>query len=283
MKGIKRRTFEIVSRAEEDDLVSKLFDVVILSLIMLNVIGIVMESFETMRMLERPMYRLFSLISILIFSFEYVARVWTSDLLVDGLGPIRSRLKYMLTPMAVIDLLAILPFYLPMLIGVDLRFLRIFRMARVLRLFRTSRYSRAMDMLGRVIEDKKEELMITLSILVMLILVASTLMYNVEHDAQPEAFPNIIASFWWAIITLTTVGYGDVYPITVVGRFLAAIISILGVGIVALPTGILSSGFMKEIDALAAAEKEAREAEEEKNHVHVSEYTYCPHCGEKIK
>jgi len=122
-------------------------------------------------------------------------------------------------------------------------------------------------MLSRVLKNEKEKLLVTVFITFLLILIASTLMYYLESEVQPEAFPNIIAALWWAIATLTTVGYGDVYPITTMGKFLSGIIALLGIGLVALPTGILSSGFMGEM----ASDKNEKKS-----------YKYCPHCGERI-
>ncbi len=151
--------------------------------------------------------------------------------------------------MAIIDLMAILPFYLPFIIKIDLRSLRILRLVRLLRILKLNRYTKSMKVLGRVIKRKKEELIVTVFITGILMLLAASIMFYIENETQPEAFPNIIASFWWAIATLTTVGYGDIYPVTFLGKFLAGIIAFLGIGLVALPTGIISSGFIEEVES----------------------------------
>lgn len=166
--------------------------------------------------------------------------------------------------MALIDLAAILPFYLPMVFSIDLRFLRMLRLFRIMRVFKLNRYNSAMETIGNVFKNEKEKLFHTIFIMVILIVFASSLMYYVENPAQPDKFPNIVASIWWAVATLTTVGYGDVYPITALGKFLSGIIAIFGIGIVALPTGIISSGFMSEV-----------ESKEKRLHI-------CPHCGKKL-
>ena len=152
----------------------------------------------------------------------------------------------MTSPMALIDLLAILPFYLPFA-EIDLRFIRIFRLFRIFRLLKISRYINAAEMIRNVIVNKKEELLISLFAISVLLLVVSSFMYFVEGDIQPQAFGSIPKSLWWGVITMTTVGYGDVYPVTTVGKILGSIVAILGVGIVALPTGLLASGFSDEI------------------------------------
>ena len=164
-----------------------------------------------------------------------------------------SDLKYLVSPMAIIDLLAILPFYLPMFVLVDLRFLRMFRISRLLRIFKLNRYTEALSLILDVVKAKKDELLAALFVMGFMIMISSTMIYYFETDVQPDVFPNIIASFWWSIATLTSVGYGDIYPITTMGKIFAGIIAILGIGLVALPTGIISSGF---IAAVSKKEKE---------------------------
>ena len=173
--------------------------------------------------------------------------------------------------MAIIDLMAILPFYLPLLLPVDLRFLRILRLTRLLRLLKVQRYSKSLQLIGIVLKKKKEELIVTVFVTFILMVFASTLMYYLESDVQPDQFPNIISAFWWAIATLTTIGYGDVYPVTGWGRLLSGIIALLGIGLVALPTGILSSGFIEELSRQKSKDIEKSE-----------QYKYCPYCGKRI-
>ncbi|MCH8327192.1 MAG: ion transporter [Candidatus Marinimicrobia bacterium] len=211
-------------------------------------------------------FKLFELFSITIFSVEYLLRVWTCTENERYSGSIMGRLRYILTPMALIDLVAILPFYLPLIMPVDLRFLRALRILRIFRLLKFARYSRAVRIFGRVIHEKKEELVISLSaILVALVLIAS-LMYYLEKDIQPEAFGSIPAALWWGVVSLTTVGYGDVYPITPLGKIFGGMVALLGIGVFALPAGIIASGF-----AQATQAEETLEAGE-----------ICPHCGQRI-
>jgi voltage-gated potassium channel len=146
--------------------------------------------------------------------------------------------------MGILDLCAILPFYLPFVI-IDLRVLRIFRLFRLLRVFKLTRYNKSFNLIGRVFKREKDKLLMTFFIVGIMLLLAASVMYAVENAIQPDAFPNILATLWWAVVTLTTVGYGDVYPVTVLGKLLSGIISILGIILIALPSGIISSGFIK--------------------------------------
>lgn len=268
--ALRRRTHELLEAADPGDRASAAVDAVIISLIVLNTVALVLETVEPIWARYAGFFVAFEIASVLIFTVEYVLRVWSAVSSPRFAGSVRGRLRFMRTPMAVIDLLAILPFYLP-LTGLDLRFLRAFRLFRLFRLAKLGRYSAALQTFGRVIRTKKEELVVTLSVLVLLLLVASSLIYFVETEAQPEAFSSIPATMWWGIATLTTVGYGDIYPITALGRTLAAVIAVLGIGMVALPTGILGSAFVEEL--------QRDEGEDEDT---PTEATTCPHCGKEI-
>lgn len=206
----------------------------------------------------------FELFSLGVFSVEYLARLWACPVDPRYRHPIWGRLRFALTPMALVDLIAILPGLLPVFGTTDTRFLRMFRLARMLRILKLGRYSESVRILAKVLLKKKEELAVTLFVLGISLMVASTGMYYLEESAQPETFPNIPAAMWWGIATLTTVGYGDVYPVTVGGKFLAALIATLGIGMFALPAGILGSGFMEEFQ---------RRKEQPRP---------CPHCGKML-
>lgn len=258
---MKKRIFQIIEKAEEHDRLSKIFDNILLIIIAFNVLAIILESYDSLSIKYNYVFRYIEVVSIIIFSIEYILRVWTANLKYPQYSGVKARIKYFFTFMALIDLFAILPFYLPMLIPVDLRFLRMIKLTRVLRVFKLNRYSRALNTISKVMREKKDELFTTIFIMIFIIVISSTLIYYIEHDQQPEAFPNIVASFWWAIATLTTVGYGDVYPITGIGKVLASIIALTGIGLVALPTGIISSGFISIIQR----------------------DNKCPHCGKKLE
>jgi voltage-gated potassium channel len=174
--------------------------------------------------------------------------------------PFYGRLRFSKTPMALVDLLAILPFYLTFL-PLDLRFLRIFRLMALFRMFKITRYMQAMIIFKKVIAERKEQLVLSFIFIIFILIIISFFMFIVEHEAQPEKFGSIPDAMWWGMATLTTVGYGDVVPITPIGKFLGGIFAISGVAILALPAGILSSGFF-----------ELLHAPKSKKHT-------CPHCG----
>lgn len=256
---MKTRIYQILEKSEGDDKLSKIFDNTILMLILLTIIAIILESFDTVYDAHIKEFRAFEVVSVSIFTVEYLLRIWTADIRYKDKGKLVARVTYILTFMALIDLFAILPFYIPMIIPYDLRFLRMLRITRLARILKLNRYSNAMNLIVDVIKDKRDELIATFSIMLLIMVMSSTLIYYIEAEVQPEAFPNIVAAFWWAVATLTTVGYGDIYPVTAAGKLLASVIAITGIGLVALPTGILSSGFMEEITS-----KEAKK---------------CPNCG----
>ena len=263
--NLKERVYQIIAKATENDLASIFFDYFIVILILSNVLAIILESYQSLYNRYFFQFRIFEVFSVLVFTVEYVLRIWTADIKYDSKSRFGSIYRFIISPIALVDLFAILPFYLPFILPFDLRFLRLPRIIRFSRLFKLNRYSNSLKLVGEVLMKKKSELFVTIFVTLILILIASTLMYYIENNAQPKAFPNIVESMWWATSTLTTVGYGDVYPVTSMGRFLSGIIAFLGIGLVALPTGILSSGFMEEIK---------NKKDETKK--------YCPYCGKKI-
>lgn len=238
---------------------TKLFEVLIVSLICLNVLCIVIGTFDNAPVLLHKIISALELISIVIFTIEYALRIWVST----------SRIKHLLSASAIIDLLAILPFYIPFIIPVDLRVLRLFRLFRLVRILKINRYSDALSSVLDVIKRKRHQLVSSIAIVLLLMLTSSIVIYGVEHEAQPEVFKNALSGMWWSIATLTTVGYGDIYPVTALGKLFSAVIALLGIGLVAVPTGIISSGFVERI------ENNSKNGEPETKH--------CPHCGNRLK
>ena len=267
-RKLKQRVFDVIQPAADRRLVSRIFDLFIITLIAASVASVFMLTFELSDATRQTLHSL-EKISIAIFSAEYLLRIWTADLLYPELPALRARLKYLFSPLALIDLAAILPFYLPMIMPLDLVGLRAVRLARVLRLFKLNRYSEALKSIGEVFRSKGREIVISIFLVFILLVIASLMIYYAEHDAQPKAFPNAFSGLWWAVATLTTVGYGDIYPITVWGRVLGAGIAIMGIGMIAVPTGILSSGFVELL------EKKVSSGGDEPP-------KYCPHCGKKL-
>ena len=229
-------------------------------LIFLNVCAAIAETVEPIARELAGAFATFEQFSIAVFTLEYVLRVASCTHDARFSKPILGRLRYALTPMALVDLLAILPAYLPLLFGIDLRGLRILRLMRIFRVLKLTRYSHAMRSLGRALASRREELIVTAVALAFLLVVVSSVLYVAERDAQPEAFGSIPAAMWWGVTTLTTVGYGDVAPVTPLGKVAAAISAVLGIGFFAVPAGILGSAFVE----------------------HVRRERKCPHCGGEL-
>jgi len=266
---IKRKVFDIIDdKKVKGSKINKCFEIFIISLIVLSIIEIILESYESVSFKYQSQLRFFEFLAITVFSIEYLLRLWTADLKYPSEGKVSSRFKFVTSVMGIIDLLALLPFFLPLIFKFDLRFIRILRVFRLFRIFKLNRYSKAFNLLGSICREKKNEIFVTLFINAILILIASTIMYNLENEIQPDKFPNIVETFWWAIATLTTVGYGDVFPVTSLGKIMSGIIATLGIGLVALPTGIISAGFVEKI----------QESKKEK----LADFKYCPHCGKEI-
>lgn len=261
--GARQRVHEILELAQPGDRASRIADISILVLIVANVAAVVFDTVDTVHAAIGPQLLAFEYFSVAVFSVEYLLRLWSAPEAWPEIRPLKARARWATSWYGVIDLLAIIPVYLPMLIPVDLRMLRLFRLFRLGRLFKMGRYSRAFRTFGLVLRTKREELVIAVVAVLILLLITSSLMYFVENEAQPDVFTSIPASMWWGAAALTTVGYGDVYPVTALGRVLGVISAILGIGLFALPAGILASGFT---DALACTCRDDG---------------VCPTCGQK--
>jgi voltage-gated potassium channel len=231
-----------------------------------NVGALILESYENISAEFYSYFRIFEVVSIIIFTIEYLVRLWVADVeRAEGTGSLKARLVFAFSTFSVIDILAILPFYLPMLFPFDLRFIRILRLFRLLLILRLGRFSKSIKMIVGVLKDTRAELATTIFVCFILLVFSSTLMFYIEGEAQPGKFDNVGDSMWWAVATLTTVGYGDIYPITPLGKFLSAIIALVGIGFVALPTGIISSAFIERIQMRKNAKS--------------SVLCTCPNCG----
>jgi voltage-gated potassium channel len=231
----------LLEPAKENDVLSKFVDIFLLVLIFLNVLMVILETVDDLFIQYYKLFRIFEYFSVLIFSLEYVGRIWSCVEDKDCTNNFRVRIKYLLSFPSLIDLIAIAPsllaFFFP---SVDLRFIRVLRIFRFLKF---SRYSSSINNLLTVIWNQRKSFGAAFFILFIMLIIASSGMYLVEKDAQPEKFGSIPKAMWWSIVTLTTVGYGDVYPITTLGKFFGSVIIILGIGTVALPSGILASAF----------------------------------------
>ena len=243
---LRRRVHELVDVSHDGDRASVLLDRALVALIVLNVAAFVLETVPSIRAEYGPLLDAFEVVSVLIFTLEYAARIWSCVELpfLKRLPPSAARLKYASRPFMVIDLLAILPFYLSFLMPIDLRLLRVLRLFRILKL---ARYSPTMDTLLRVIANERRTLAGTLLLLLTVLLFVATAIYYTERTVQPDKFGSIPESAWWAMATLTTVGYGDVTPVTLVGRMIGAVAMIAGVVVLALPIAVIATGFANEI------------------------------------
>ncbi len=305
--GIRKRIYVIMDTEQENpDWAAWLFEFFITALIILSVVSIIAESFidnryagsiaEWTERMERnksleTYFNYFELFTLLVFTFEYFLRIVTADYRYPNeKNWMRAAWRFMKSGGGIIDFIAISPFVFH-LANVDFRFLRALKISRLLRVFKLNALTRSVGIVGDVFVEKRNELGVTLFVTFIMLLVSSTLMWYVEGSVQPKAFPNIVATFWWAIATLTTVGYGDVFPITAYGKLLSGMIAVLGIGIVALPAGILSSAFIekleKEKEKKLAASKEDRLVEGNSSSKACAsqfgqQFSYCPYCGDKL-
>ena len=260
----KRKIFLII-QPSDGYWPSRVFDLGIMALIAISVMSVFAATFSLPESILDVMGKI-EVASCIVFTIEYCLRVWTADLLHPECTPWRARVKYVMSGMALVDLVAILPFLVPMLLPGHFLGIRAIRLIRLLRVFKLNRYIDAMAAIGEVFSRKRRELIASGIFIIILMMFSSLLMYHAEHDAQPDKFRNAFSGLWWAVATLTTVGYGDIYPVTALGRLLGAIIAILGIGMVAIPTSILSSGFLEHFTAQGKPSTPVR----------------CPHCGKEI-
>lgn len=241
-----------------------IFNVAIFTLIFLNTIAIVLHSVESIGRPYDHLFQDFEIFSVIVFTIEYLLRLWCCVENHRFSHPVWGRLKYMFQPSSMVDLLSFMPFYLTMFTA-DLALVRVLRLLRIFRLMKVTRYVFALKLIENVIKDKKEELLVSLVVTLFAMLISSSVMFYVEHEAQPKVFSSIPATMWWGVATFTTVGYGDAVPITPLGKLCGGVIALMGVGLFALPTGILASGFAEEI----TRHRRRR-------------IIKCPHCGVEI-
>lgn len=247
-------------------------EVALLGLILLNVFAVIFDSMpghtaDVQLALDR-----FETFSVVVFSIEYLARILFATREAGYAQPILGRIRYALRPMMLLDLLVLLPVWLPFVANVDLRTLRVLRMFRVFRVLKLGRYSSSMQVLGLAVRSRRGELLVAVFTVTMMLLVASSLMYSIENEAQPDKFSSIPAAMWWAIATFTTVGYGDVTPITPLGKLLGGLSAMLGIGLFALPAGILASAFSESLKRHRSETVPSGSASD-------SLRATCPHCG----
>jgi len=212
--NLRRRTWEIVEVADSGDVASRVFDISILVLIFLNVLAVITGSVRSVDERLGAFLDVFEIVSVVVFTVEYLARLWSCTIDPRYCHPVAGRLRFAFRGMPLLDLLAILPFYLPLL-HADLRSLRIVRLFRIVRVSKLSRYSSSLRLIGSVLRSKREQLILTFALMALLLVISASLLFYCESPVQPDVFSSIPAAMWWAVATLTTVGYGDMYPVTV--------------------------------------------------------------------
>ncbi len=242
----QQRILEILEKAKPGDKTSQYSDLFLSTLIILNLLAVSLESVESIGNVFRYEFYVFELFSVSIFIFEYLLRIWATGANGDGSlsSSFKARLKYILGFTGIIDLLAILPSLLPLLFSVDLRWLRVLRLLRLLKI---SHYSSALEDLFSAINHERSSFAAASYLFVLALFFASSLMYVAENSVQPEKFSSIPETMWWSLITLTTVGYGDVSPISPLGKIIGAFTAIMGVFSVALLTGIVANAFAYQV------------------------------------
>ena len=266
----RKRIFEIIQVGSDSDHESRLFDYVLAAAILLNLFIALYSTFEGSARYEKVMF-FTELLTVIFFTQEFILRLWTADFLYPEKGSrSQAALKFFCSPMGLVDFLAFSPFYLPDLMPFGVVAFRIFWVIRIFKLFKVTRYQDSLNVITDVIVRRKNQLLSSVFLVLILMVSASILMYGLEHGAQPDVFRNAFSGFWWATSTLLTVGYGDIYPITPLGRVVGIILTFLGVGMVAIPTGILSAGFIEHLSEIEGPDKKTGSE-------------YCPKCGHKLR
>lgn len=249
MSAIKKRVFEMIQIGNRKDFISSAFDRIIVVVIVLNLFITLFQTFDE----SAPYTALMSVLelgTILIFTAEYLLRIWTADLLFPDKSYWKAILTFIFSLYGLIDLLTFLPYYLPVIFPMGAVAFRMFRVIRIFRLFRINAQYDAFNVIINVLNDKKNQLISSICLILIFMVAASLCMYSLEHEAQPEQFANAFSGIWWSMSTLLTVGYGDIYPVTTLGKAMAIVIAFLGVGMVAIPTGIISAGFVEQYTRL---------------------------------
>lgn len=254
ISSVKKRIFDIIQIGNKEDLPSRFFDIFIVTAIILNILTLFLETFEELSAMF-PVLKVIELVTVCIFCVEYAARVWTADFLYPGCSKMKARVRFIFSFDGIVDLLTILPFfYLSGFIA-----FRMLRVVRIFRLFRINSQYDSFNVITSVLLEKKNQIISSVFIILILLLASSLGMYSAEHEAQPEVFRNAFSGIWWSMSTLLTVGYGDIYPVTVIGRIMAIVIAFLGVGVVAIPTGIISAGFVEQYNENENSDKKLRD------------------------
>ena len=259
LTGLRQRVFKMVSVGVVDDRINQGYDVISTGLLLLNLVGAFAGTFDDYAAKYGVLLHHIEAFTVAFFAFDYVLRMYTAPCLYPDETGMRPYARYALSGAGIIDLMSFLPYYLPMFFPAGAVAFRLIRVARILRLFRINAYYDSMNVITDVIVGKGQQLLSSVFIIFVLMLASSLAMYSIEHEAQPDVFKNAFSGIWWSVSTLLTVGYGDIYPITPLGKAFGILITFLGVGMVAIPTGIISAGFVEQYSRLQRISDYAKE------------------------
>lgn len=260
MKKFKKRIFDIIQIGQRGDIPSRAFDFCLVAIIALNILVLILETFNLPADFLKILH-IIEMVTVALFGIEYLLRIWTAEFLYPEVSRGKAILKFLLSYDGIVDLLTILPAFF-------LSGFSAFRMLRVVRIFHLFRINATYDsfnVITTVLKEKRNQIFSSLFIVIVLMFASSLCMYSVENNAQPDVFDNAFSGMWWSISTILTVGYGDIYPITILGRILAIIIALLGVGVVAIPTGIISAGFVEHYNTQVQKSTNAAASVNDKN------------------
>lgn len=257
----RKRVSEIIEVGYDQDTPSRLYDLVNALAIIVNLTASILYTFEPVRTRFGLLVLALEQVTVAFFALDYCLRLWTARALYPGLSEGRALGKYALSFSGLVDLLSFLPYYLPFFFPAGAVAFRMFRVVRIFRLFRVNAYYDSLNVITQVITGKKQQLLSSVFIILVLMLASSLCMYSLEHEAQPDVFTNAFSGIWWSVSTLLTVGYGDIYPITPLGKLFAIVISFLGVGMVAIPTGIISAGFVDQYSRIKRLSEYGQESD----------------------
>ena len=249
--AVRAKLFKMVSVGVIDEPINQAYDTISIVALLANLLVSVMATFDNLQAAYGNIFLLVEQVTVFLFGVDYVLRVITAPELYPEETPAGAVAKYCLSLSGIIDLLSFLPYYLPVFFPSGVAAFRMFRVVRILRLFRINAYYDSLNVITEVLKSKKQQLLSSVFIIATLMLGSSLCMYSLEHEAQPEVFSNAFSGIWWAASTLLTVGYGDIYPITPLGKLFGICITFLGVGMVAIPTGIISAGFVEQYTQFA--------------------------------
>ena len=256
---IRRRTFEIIEAGKTGDWVSKGYDLINAMSLVINLIVTFLYTFDRMELHYGELLLVAEAVTVAFFAVDYGLRVWTAPIQWKNLPVGRATLRYLFSFSGLVDLLSFLPYYLPIFFPAGAAVFRLFRVVRIFRLFQINAYYSSMNVITEVLRSKRQQLVSSVFIILVLMLASSMCMYSLENEAQPEVFSNAFSGIWWAVSTLLTIGYGDIYPITIPGKIVSIVITFLGVGMVAIPTGIISAGFVDQYSRLKRIADYAKE------------------------